>query len=93
MVDCSISMDVEPAPVFGGGLGQPSTGEPPSWEINLQGSGPLEARQEYEERARRQRSALEWKCPYCGRVHPQSAMKCWDGSNGCGAPKPLALSK
>ena len=32
--------------------------------------------------------ALPWKCEYCGLIHPGERLKCWDGVNGCGAPKP-----
>ena len=32
--------------------------------------------------------ALPWKCEYCGLVHLGDRLRCWDGVNGCGAPKP-----
>jgi hypothetical protein len=41
------------------------------------------------ERAPRVKSTLpSWRCEYCGLVHPGGQLHCWDGVNGCGAPKP-----
>jgi len=64
-----------------------------TWDISLQGYGPLEMRKQYRERIEQQRAAPEWRCPYCGQVHPRARRKCWDGINGCGAPRPLALDE
>lgn len=34
---------------------------------------------------------MEWQCRYCGNVHPPDESKCWDGVDGCGAPKTASV--
>ena len=63
-----------------------------SWRIEMEGIGAPETHAAAESRLIRQRQASGWTCPYCGRPHPQECDKCWDGVDGCGAPKPLLLS-
>jgi len=60
-----------------------------TWQIEAVGAGELTTRDEYEKKAARKRAAVEWTCPYCGRVHPKARLKCWDGSSGCGASRPV----
>ena len=91
IADVSFSTEIIPFRSFGEEFSAQVSGLS-DWEISLQGFGLLEMRGQYQERIEQQRSAPEWKCPYCGCVHPQARMKCWDGVDGCGAPKPLALS-
>ena len=92
IVDVSLSTEVVPSRCFGEEESRQISGLT-TWEVSLQGSGPLEMRGQYQERIEQQRAAPEWRCPYCGQVHPWARVKCWDGINGCGAPRPLALGE
>ena len=56
-----------------------------SWEIELSGYGDLfwDIRENFAQRTRASRSAVEWRCDFCGSVHPRAATKCVQ----CGAAR------
>jgi hypothetical protein len=55
-----------------------------SWDIELKGTGPIEmSALRVAEDVRKKVSAIEWKCDYCGAIHPRREVKCC----GCGASR------
>ncbi len=56
-----------------------------TWEITLNGYGELfwNAHDGFARRVQDNRSAAEWRCDFCGSVHPRHAVKCVQ----CGAAR------
>ena len=65
---------------------------PRTWEVKLRGIGPLTVSEsgKFTDNLKQGTSAAQkWICPYCGRAWPRVRHKCWDGVDGCGAPRPV----
>lgn len=58
--------------------------------FTVRGAGPLTRYMENEWAAELDRRSVvrEWKCDYCGCVHPIESYRC---TTGCGAPRPFTI--
>ena len=55
------------------------------WSLELQGIGDLMDSAQFEKQLAVQRSASEWKCPFCGSVNPRQHRQC----EACNARRPF----
>jgi hypothetical protein len=61
-------------------------GGPSTWEVELTGIGDLSTTEAVRHEIVEAKARDEWRCPYCGRIHPFEHYDCKDG---CGAPRPI----